>query len=334
MKTTKKLLAVVIAAVMLLGVMPLSVFADDVVIAPKGVWVAGVKVDSDKEAYWVSDGAGGITDVGASAEKYNVKYIPAITEEVENKKGQMVTEVVEPAVVTLKNITLSKALQYKTANYSYYNTLSAVIFTENKVAVTIVVDGSIVINAEAGYGLNLGAESTVKGRGKLDISNVGTGISGTAIIDGPKVSIKADYAFGNSESAVKKGTLEAIGTIALSSSSYYELSLHDSRRCTVKLNAEATADGAKRWTGDDDPIEMDDGIPMHVRDMTVETKGFKYIKVSYYPEPIATMIVLMLQSFDLAIVFGKGLFIRMPLQIYNVVKIIIENIGDISDAYN
>ncbi|MBQ2774572.1 MAG: hypothetical protein IJF40_01620 [Clostridia bacterium] len=407
MKTTKKLLAVVLAAVMLLCVMPLGVFADEVLTTiPQGVWVAGKRVDSDKETYWLNDN-GSITSTNATADNYNVKYTPA-------------TETAD-ANLTLKNANLSDSVVYKYGSYDY---MSAVVYVyaQKDVNVTITLEGSNAITAKPElittgyqsnnyiYGIkcadssNRNASATVIGDGSLEIkaeqntiddyyssvavngadalnvagkakvtidakvNKVGnqtgywTGAYAVKILNvSEKATVKATassnadlmfiyaansvevsdkanvflsgkYAFENAE--VNGGTFEAIGTTSLSSGTSNDLDLYDSRRCSVRLNTEATADGAKRWNGDE---KKDEDFNFVGEDFTVRVDGYKYIKVKYYPQPLSTISLVSQTMWNLFRVFVKyfvSAFINFPIRFYNSIKIIVENIGDYIDYYN
>ncbi|MBQ2774571.1 MAG: hypothetical protein IJF40_01615 [Clostridia bacterium] len=173
MKTAKKLLAVLLSVVMLLGILPLSIMAEE---ADQGVWVAGVRVDNGTaETYWVNDGEGSIKSEGADAKNYNVKYAP----------GKL----------TLKNANLSKLYLYKEQNYTwviykyasviYADMENLVITLEGKNFIKAEVNGGSITN-EAGNTINVNYNNvsgiingetyyssnttTIEGKGKIDIN--------------------------------------------------------------------------------------------------------------------------------------------------------------------
>ena len=141
MKVTKKILAALLACIMLFCVIPTSIFAEDSILAgaPNGIWVAGKEIDSTKESYWLNDNQGGITQTGASESKYNVKYTPA-TEE-------------SKATLTLNNANLSQDIKWDAEFYgaaSSNSTLnSAVIYAPKNVALVINLEGENTVKSEA-----------------------------------------------------------------------------------------------------------------------------------------------------------------------------------------
>ena len=127
MKTTKKLLAVLLSVVMLLGILPLSVLAEETQTVEQGIWVAGTKVSdgtSNTVTYWVNDGNGGITQEGATEKKYNVK--------------------VQYSNITLKNANLSKLYEYyseEATDYQGYTLKEAAVIYSNIYSLNLVLEG-------------------------------------------------------------------------------------------------------------------------------------------------------------------------------------------------
>ncbi len=251
MKMTKKVLAAVMACVMLLCIMPISIFAETVT---EGVWVAGTLVSATKETYFVNDNAGGITANGATAKNYNVKFTPA-TEET-------------PATLTLKDVSLTKCdvckerLNYNTSyreaatiysniadltiNLVGENTIDAVEVSKaikvndytNSVKYeavsgirqesgTLTVDGkgSLVIklynltNNTASISNGIKADTlNIMGRVKLNIEG-GNGISGNTInvSEKPKINIKS----GSYGAAIFGGAINLAGGNIEAAGQYY-----------------------------------------------------------------------------------------------------------------
>lgn len=175
----KKVLSVVMAAIMLLCAEPFNVSAFESLFEKGRIYVAGVPVSTLSNSYWVNDG-GSITENGANSSNYNLKVVAGV--DSEGNPSSFGTE------VYFRNLDIScyDIFYDETAISVYAPDIMLNIILEGRNKITVpdmaISDG---INSAGLVGL---FSVSIKGKGKLTI-NMGAADHSVGILGAVSVGI-------------------------------------------------------------------------------------------------------------------------------------------------